>query len=557
MQKKYKWVVKNSHSDSWTFQHLPIDDSDLVHLPKKSKTEELDTKEEPKAEEPKKKPKTEELDAKTQFQAALVREVMLVGQYDHYDYTLKPNESIFTGGQLDQILKLVVKLRRKKDKNFNPFIRPDYALDFTKISKELLDHLTDPHEFELTDNNNELQEILRMKSKYKRIVRDKVTNLWGFQLQPVKNPKESYEFAKAPVRKNKALTTDFRAKEEIQAAIARELEIIALPEVYDPNLATNVRNFSDDHLMKIVDLIVKIKKEKNKPFGPEGKPFGPDTDSEEYYFELAEMLHQGLKEPEDYELSDDNEEVQKILNSNLLPAKSNSLPAVTKPFTPALKAEERKLVDEAVVKIKLIYIKNAQQTYLDIADYLAETFFNNDIELIKAKKPAGNKVRSYNEVIRILRAEKIGAPSKSWMYNALDLFTDRKLLEQKDEKSFHTYGNLPVSHQIKLITVKDIDQKVKLINKTAKEKLTVIKLQQELDKLNKKKKPQNTYSEELKALEKYLEKRLVSVRELPLQEKKKIDDYTKVEEFLKDSIERVKKFLELDMHDSPTTPSNP
>jgi hypothetical protein len=204
------------------------------------------------------------------------------------------------------------------------------------------------------------------------------------------------------------------------------------------------------------------------------------------------------------------------------------------------KADEKKsqIVDEAVLEIKKLYIKNAQQAYLDIAEYLAKTFFNNKIELIKAKKPAGDMAWSYNAVIKALRLEKIAAPSKSWMYNALDLFTDRKLLEQGDQEVFHTYGNLPVSHQIKLITVKNIDKKAELINKTANEKLTVIKLQQELDKLTKKKKPKNTYRKELEAVEKFLEKRLASVKVLSKKEKKKIDDYTQVEEFLQESIER-------------------
>lgn len=415
--------MKNRHSDSWTFKHQPLDYDPHEH--------------------PKNGPKIEKFKAKTPIQAALVRDVMIAYNYGSYDLELKPNKRNFTDGQLDCILELVVMLHRKKNIGFEPFIRPDYALDFSAISKELLDHIQDPEGFELTDDNKELAGILNMKSNYKRIKRNEDTNHWDFQLRLFD--------------KSKAETFVFGAKEQIQAAIARELELIVLGDrIYNPTLEPNARNFTDTQLIQIVDLIKKIKKEKGKPFGPDDMPFGPDTTvTDEEYADLISMMQKSFDKPEDYELTDDNEELSKILNS----------------LEPISYEKEEKYSGEAIKAynfIKDVYMRHAKSAYDEVSEYIAGEFFDNDEKRIMNITPVKEKAGSYNELCRMLSSQDDGGPSRTWLYNALYLLQDGMRLKQiEDVQTVHTYEQLSVSHKVQLTREHDLDKKIKLINQIA------------------------------------------------------------------------------------------
>ncbi len=70
-----------------------------------------------------------------------------------------------------------------------------------------------------------------------------------------------------PATLGRAVTIKFKAKEQIQAAIAREIELLSLGEVYEPAQKPNERNFTNGQLQQIVDLIIKT-----SPSGNEANP---------------------------------------------------------------------------------------------------------------------------------------------------------------------------------------------------------------------------------------------------------------------------------------------
>ncbi|MFV0269906.1 MAG: hypothetical protein ACK5HT_22540 [Draconibacterium sp.] len=143
------------------------------------------------------------------------------------------------------------------------------------------------------------------------------------------------------------------------------------------------------------------------------------------------------------------------------------------------------LVNEAFTTLQGIFITHHQNALLEAANYLAKTFFNNDVELIRKKKPAPDKEGSFLQLITQLAQSDTSVPSKSWMYNAIGIFVDSKDLEKNYKKIFHTYGKLPISHKVKLLTVRDLGQKVELIESIEKDKLTVRDLQEKIKETRK------------------------------------------------------------------------
>ena len=141
------------------------------------------------------------------------------------------------------------------------------------------------------------------------------------------------------------------------------------------------------------------------------------------------------------------------------------------------KDNDLQLADEAFLKIQGIFSDHYQSALLEVANYLAETFFNNDIELVKQRKPAPNREESFHQLCYKLKDSSQGAPSKSWLYNALGIFVD-----EAEYKNFHTYGNLSISHKVKLLTVKDEKDKKALIQEAVDKEYSVRELQRIISK---------------------------------------------------------------------------
>ncbi len=349
-----------------------------------------------------------------------------------------------------------------------------------------------------------------------------------------------------PVGKSKAVTFKFRAKEEIQAAIYRDIELKALAVVYNPSLEPNARNFTDEQLVDFIKLIIDAKKEKNKPL---------DLDSlgeEATYLDLAVYIHQKFKKPEDYELTDDSKEVAKILipYEEIVPRSRKQDSNLTE--------DDINGANEAYNFIRDVYIHHAKTAYDEVSKYLAKEFFNNDEILILAGTPVEGKAKSYNELCRLMLTMDEGGPSRTWLFNALHLLQDGlrlKKIADKEIEAVHTYERLPVSHKIALWDVKDIDEKVRFINKIAegrkneygnailgndgkpiplsvRDTKKLIKPPKEIIK---------TYSEVLINLTNNIYRCLSELRNLPKNEKENVD-HEDIEKKLLDLIDEISKY---------------
>jgi len=196
------------------------------------------------------------------------------------------------------------------------------------------------------------------------------------------------------------------------------------------------------------------------------------------------------------------------------------------------------LANAAFVEIQGIFLSHYQNALLEAANYIAKTFFNDDVELVRKKTPAIEKKISFNQLCERLKNADSSAPSKSWLYNALGLFVD-----EKDLSDFHTYGKLPVSHRVKLLTVHDIDQKKKLAKEIENKNLTVRQLQEKINKAKGKGKSQRTYQTELKAIKKELQKRLAVMKDFP-EEQREEEHFNEIEEAIAGMIAMVDELIE-------------
>lgn len=132
------------------------------------------------------------------------------------------------------------------------------------------------------------------------------------------------------------------------------------------------------------------------------------------------------------------------------------------------------LVEEAYSHLKNIFIEKYEKARLDAmllaGKYIIKTFYNDDYELALLKNKAP-KAKSLLKLIEKLQKNSSNAPSKSWIYNAVDLAVDEHNLI-----GFHTYGKLLISQKVKLLPIKDIEQKKKLITESVDKGLSTREL---------------------------------------------------------------------------------
>jgi hypothetical protein len=133
-------------------------------------------------------------------------------------------------------------------------------------------------------------------------------------------------------------------------------------------------------------------------------------------------------------------------------------------------------VENAVQHIVETYQTAAVTAMVEVGKYLVENFFNNDFEAARnTRNVIGNE--SICQIHQKLN-EKIGSPSKSWVYNAIKVCVDDHKFEKMD---FHTYGKLPISHRVKLAYVPDDTVKKDLAQQSFDNDWTVKVLVQEID----------------------------------------------------------------------------
>jgi len=145
-------------------------------------------------------------------------------------------------------------------------------------------------------------------------------------------------------------------------------------------------------------------------------------------------------------------------------------------IAPVEKEADMRLVEKAGMKLTQIISKHYENAMIEAGNYLVQMFFDNDIERARKKKPA--KEKSLYQLILYLQRQKNNAPSKSWIYNAVNLAVD-----YSDYKHFHTYGKLLLSHKILLLPIDKKELKKNLIQEVANNQLTVSQLKNRIDEL--------------------------------------------------------------------------
>jgi len=141
----------------------------------------------------------------------------------------------------------------------------------------------------------------------------------------------------------------------------------------------------------------------------------------------------------------------------------------------ATNAVDNTLVEQAYEEIFKIFTtadKAVDAAILETGEYLLKEFYDSDFE--KAREKNSSKKGSLNQLIKKLQESSFGAPSKSWIYNAIGLVVQNNdLKSNSSDESFHTFGTLPVSHKIRLLSVKDLNDKTQLINEINDNNLSV------------------------------------------------------------------------------------
>ncbi len=155
------------------------------------------------------------------------------------------------------------------------------------------------------------------------------------------------------------------------------------------------------------------------------------------------------------------------------------------PFLPMDDVDDEK-VEKAYEHLKEIFVKHFQNAMLECGQYLVDTFYDGNYDLAQEKQFSRNK--SLAELIKRIRqdaTEKGDAPSRTWLYDAVNLAIDNHLFEQKQLPS--VYVQLGHSHKVNLTSAPD-EVKSDLVKETVKKKYTVAKLRErireEKDKLN-------------------------------------------------------------------------
>lgn len=143
---------------------------------------------------------------------------------------------------------------------------------------------------------------------------------------------------------------------------------------------------------------------------------------------------------------------------------------------------DESLVEEAYSELRNILVNHLRKGMLEAGKYLIEKFYDNDVEL--ARQKSSPKKASLNKLKKKLQNSDGNAPSKTWIYDAVNLAVDHH-----DYANDSVYGKLGHSHQVNLTYVKDPDKKKTLIKETAKNEYTVAKLKKEIAKAKGKKEP--------------------------------------------------------------------
>jgi hypothetical protein len=195
------------------------------------------------------------------------------------------------------------------------------------------------------------------------------------------------------------------------------------------------------------------------------------------------------------------------------------------------------LVEEAGMKLTEIISRHYENAMIEAGNYIVKTFFANDIERARSKQAAKDK--SLHQLILYLQNQKNNAPSKTWLYNAVNLAVD-----SSDYKNSHIYAKLMLSHKIELLPISHHGLKKHLIKEIVDKKLTVSQLKDRIsqvkqlpyDKLFPDSKTKNHHKPNKKHIPRLLKK---NEKKGEMQSKKILSCLNDPEKLIKDNINQL------------------
>lgn len=139
---------------------------------------------------------------------------------------------------------------------------------------------------------------------------------------------------------------------------------------------------------------------------------------------------------------------------------------------------DEELVTRARSKLSEIFSLHFEKAMMEAGQYLIDEFYGGDIEKARKKEPV--KGKSFFQLISQLHPKENGGPSKTWVYDAINI-----VVAEQDLSDFPTYGNIGLSQKKLLLPVDDRQLKEKLIEEISQKGLTVAELREEIAKTKK------------------------------------------------------------------------
>lgn len=139
-------------------------------------------------------------------------------------------------------------------------------------------------------------------------------------------------------------------------------------------------------------------------------------------------------------------------------------------------ADEDLKVEEAYQHLKGLFVKHFQTAMLNAGKYIIKQLYDGDYKRAEEKEPTGTQ--SLSKLIKKLQGDQGNAPSRTWVYDAVNLAIDHHLYEQKRLPS--VYGQLGHSHQVNLTYSPNLVIKQALTAETVENEYTVSRLRERI-----------------------------------------------------------------------------
>ena len=137
---------------------------------------------------------------------------------------------------------------------------------------------------------------------------------------------------------------------------------------------------------------------------------------------------------------------------------------------------ERVRAKRAFTYLKSLFLKHFHEAMLEAGRYIIEEFYGNNYEKAEVKKSKHKE--SLNQLILMLKNNSGDAPSKTWVYDAVNLAIDEHRFA-----TFRTYGKIGHSHKVLLTHVKSMEEKKQLVEETAEQNFTVVRLRERIKQI--------------------------------------------------------------------------